>query len=148
MYYIAAAIALVFWMFGLLYHYSMGGFLNLLPAIAVLLILLRIFSVQSSYGFFTGARLENRIGSFGMPKTVSVIIFAGGLAMLMMGLNGVEHLHSDASQFFNGTASESVFWMLIGGNIACIIGTVTLIVTLRKEIKTKNAKRIRTGLSQ
>ncbi len=146
MYYIAAAVCLVLWMFGLLYQYTMGGFLNLLPAIAVLVILLRIFSVQSTYGFFTGTLPENRIGSIGMPKTVSVIILTGGLAMLMMGLNGVEHLHSDASQFFNGTASESVFWMLIGGNIAFIIGAVTLIATLRKEIKTKNAKRIQSGL--
>ena len=57
-----------------------------------------------------------------MNKIVSVALWAGGVVLMMVGINATNSFGSDVSRFFTGSPTDKAIWMLIGGIIAALIG--------------------------
>ena len=64
-----------------------------------------------------------------MNKIVSVALLAGGIVLMIVGINATNSFGSDVSRFFTGLPTDKAVWMLIGGIIATIVG---LGLTLRR----------------
>ena len=62
-----------------------------------------------------------------MNKTVSLVILAAGIVLVIYGVAATESFSSDISRFFTGTSTDKAIWMLIGGVVAIIIGLVGLL---------------------
>ncbi|OGG61958.1 hypothetical protein A3I46_01885 [Candidatus Kaiserbacteria bacterium RIFCSPLOWO2_02_FULL_54_13] len=56
MMYIAAAVLVVLWLVGLLMSYTMGGWIHVLLAVAVILVLVKLFGGQGQGG---GQNMQN-----------------------------------------------------------------------------------------
>jgi hypothetical protein len=63
-----------------------------------------------------------------MNKIVSLALLAGGIALMIIGINATNSFSSDVSRFFTGSPTDKAVWMLIGGIIATVAG---LVLTLR-----------------
>ena len=63
-----------------------------------------------------------------MNKIVSIALLAGGVVLLIFGINATNSFGSDVSRFFTGSPTDKAVWMLIGGTVATIVG---LVLTLR-----------------
>ena len=63
-----------------------------------------------------------------MNKIVSIALLAGGVVLMIFGINATNSFGSDVSRFFTGSPTDKAIWMLIGGIIATIVG---LMLTLR-----------------
>ena len=59
-----------------------------------------------------------------MNKIISLIFLIGGVALIIVGFNATNSFSSDVSRFFTGSPTDKAVWMLIGGTLAAIIGTV------------------------
>ena len=59
-----------------------------------------------------------------MNKIISLIFLIGGVALIIVGFNATNSFSSDVSRFFTGSPTDKAVWMLIGGILAAIIGTV------------------------
>ena len=57
-----------------------------------------------------------------MNKIVSLALLAGGVVLIVIGVNATNSFSSDVSRFFTGSPTDKAIWMLIGGIIAAIIG--------------------------
>jgi Protein of unknown function (DUF3185) len=62
-----------------------------------------------------------------MNKLVSVALFAGGIVLIVIGINATNSFSSDVSRFFTGSPTDKAVWMLIGGIVAALFGLVTLL---------------------
>ena len=69
-----------------------------------------------------------------MNKIVSLALIAGGVVVIVFGINAMNSFSSDVSRFFTGSPTDKAVWMLIGGVIALVVG---LTMTLRgaKQVK-------------
>jgi len=63
-----------------------------------------------------------------MNKIVSLALLAGGVALIILGINATNSFSSDLSRFFTGSPTDKAIWMLIGGIVAAVAG---LALTLR-----------------
>ena len=63
-----------------------------------------------------------------MNKIVSIALLAGGVALLIFGINATNSFGSDVSRFFTGAPTDKAVWMLLGGIVATVVG---LVLTLR-----------------
>ncbi len=61
-----------------------------------------------------------------MNKIFSLAILAGGIALIIVGINATNSFSSDVSRFFTGSPTDKAVWMLIGGIVATLIGFTTL----------------------
>jgi len=61
-----------------------------------------------------------------MNKIISLALLAGGIVLILVGINATDSLSSDVSRFFTGSPTDKAIWMLIGGSIATLIGLATL----------------------
>ncbi|MGA9120625.1 MAG: DUF3185 family protein [Bacteroidota bacterium] len=61
-----------------------------------------------------------------MNKAVSLALLAGGILLLIFGINAYNSTSSDISRFFSGSATDKSIWMLAGGAIATVLGLVGL----------------------
>ena len=62
-----------------------------------------------------------------MNKIFSLALLAGGLVLMIIGINATNSFSSDVSQFFTGSPTDKAIWMLIGGIVATVVGlTMTL----------------------
>ncbi|MGZ4964709.1 MAG: DUF3185 family protein [Limisphaerales bacterium] len=68
-----------------------------------------------------------------MNKLLSLAILAGGITLMIVGINATNSFSSDVSRFFTGSPTDKAVWMLIGGIVATLIGITTLM---------RNAKQI------
>ena len=59
-----------------------------------------------------------------MNKAISLAILAGGVLLLIFGINAYNSSSSDISRFFTGSATDKSMWMLIGGAVATVLGLV------------------------
>lgn len=59
-----------------------------------------------------------------MNRAISFILLAGGIILLMVGLNAYNSTNSDISRFFTGQATDKSIWMLVGGAVATVLGLV------------------------
>ncbi|HXI51658.1 MAG TPA: DUF3185 family protein [Candidatus Saccharimonadales bacterium] len=64
-----------------------------------------------------------------MNRILSWALLAGGIALIIIGVNATNSFSSDVSRFFTGSPTDKAVWMLIGGCVATVIG---LTMTLRR----------------
>jgi small neutral amino acid transporter SnatA (MarC family) len=57
-----------------------------------------------------------------MNKIVSLALLAGGIILIVIGINATNSFSSDVSRLFTGSPTDKAMWMLVGGIIAAIIG--------------------------
>jgi hypothetical protein len=57
-----------------------------------------------------------------MNKAISIALFAGGIVLIVIGVNATKSFSSDVSRFFTGSPTDKAVWMLIGGIVAASIG--------------------------
>ncbi len=62
-----------------------------------------------------------------MNKAISLAILAGGVLLLIFGINAYNSSSSDISRFFTGSATDKSIWMLIGGAVATVLGLVGIL---------------------
>ena len=62
-----------------------------------------------------------------MNKIVSLALIAGGVVLIIIGINATNSFSSDVSRFFTGSPTDKAIWTLIGGIVAALAGlTMTL----------------------
>ncbi len=57
-----------------------------------------------------------------MNKLFSIALLAGGIALIVIGVNATNSFRSDVSRFFTGSPTDKAVWMLIGGSLAAVAG--------------------------
>ena len=57
-----------------------------------------------------------------MNKAVSIALLAGGIVLIVIGVNATHSFSSDVSRFFTGSPTDKAVWMLIGGIVAAVVG--------------------------
>jgi hypothetical protein len=62
-----------------------------------------------------------------MNKAISLAVLAGGIFLLIFGINAYDSSSSDISRFFTGSATDKSIWMLVGGVAAMVLGLVGLL---------------------
>jgi Protein of unknown function (DUF3185) len=62
-----------------------------------------------------------------MNKAISLAILAGGVLLLIFGINAYNSSSSDVSRFFTGSATDKSIWMSVGGAVATVLGVIGLL---------------------
>ncbi|WP_372521663.1 DUF3185 family protein [Sulfuricaulis sp.] len=62
-----------------------------------------------------------------MDKTISLAIFAGGILLVIFGVNASNSVSSDISRIFTDAPTDKAIWMLVGGVVVTIIGAMGLL---------------------
>lgn len=57
-----------------------------------------------------------------MNRLLSIALLAGGIALMIFGINATNSFGSDVSRFFTGSPTNKAIWMLIGGIVATAVG--------------------------
>ena len=57
-----------------------------------------------------------------MNKIVSLALLAGGVVLIIFGIQATDSFSSDVSRFFTGSPTDKAIWMLIGGIVAAVAG--------------------------
>jgi uncharacterized membrane protein YidH (DUF202 family) len=61
-----------------------------------------------------------------MNKLISLALVAGGIVLVVMGVNATNSFNSDVSRFFTGSPTDKAVWMIIGGVVASLAGLTML----------------------
>jgi hypothetical protein len=61
-----------------------------------------------------------------MNKTLSLVLLAGGIVLIVLGVQAMDSFGSDVSRFFTGSPTDKSVWMLIGGVVAAAVGLMTM----------------------
>jgi hypothetical protein len=64
-----------------------------------------------------------------MNRIVSLALLAGGIALIVIGINATNSFGSDVSRFFTGAPTDKAVWMLMGGIVAAVVGLATYLRT-------------------
>ena len=62
-----------------------------------------------------------------MKKAISLGLLAGGIVLIVIGVNATNAFSSDVSRFITGSPTNKAVWMLIGGIVAAVVGLATLL---------------------
>ncbi len=62
-----------------------------------------------------------------MNKLISLVLLAGGIVMIIYGVNASESISSDVSRLFTGSPTDRTIWLLIGGVVLAVFGAGGLI---------------------
>jgi uncharacterized membrane protein YidH (DUF202 family) len=57
-----------------------------------------------------------------MNKIPSMALLAGGVVLIIIGINATNSFSSDVSRFFTGSPTDKAIWILIGGIVAAVVG--------------------------
>jgi hypothetical protein len=57
-----------------------------------------------------------------MNKAISIALLAGGIVLIVVGVNAMKSFSSDVSRFFTGSPTDKAVWLLIGGIAAASLG--------------------------
>jgi hypothetical protein len=57
-----------------------------------------------------------------MNRIISLALLAGGIVLIIYGINASNSTGSDFSRFFTGNPTDRTIWFLIGGIVAAAIG--------------------------
>jgi len=57
-----------------------------------------------------------------MNKIISLVLLAGGIVLIIYGVQASDSIGSSFSRMFNGTPTDKTMWLLIGGIVAAVIG--------------------------
>jgi hypothetical protein len=71
------------------------------------------------------ARVREIIGPADKPimnKMLSLALLAGGIVLIVLGVQAMDSFGSDVSRFFTGSPTDKSVWMLIGGVVAAGAG--------------------------
>src|SRR6476469_1520358 len=52
-----------------------------------------------------------------MNKPLSLALLAGGIVLIIFGINASSSLGSDISRAFTGSPTDKAIWMLVGGSV-------------------------------
>jgi len=67
-----------------------------------------------------------------MNKAISVAVLAGGILLLIFGINAYHSSSSDVSRFITGSATDKSIWMLVGGVVAIVLGLAGMLQRPKK----------------
>ena len=59
-----------------------------------------------------------------MNKPLSYAVLAGGVVLMIFGVNASNSLGSDISRAFTGAPTDKAIWMMVGGVVAAVVGLV------------------------
>jgi uncharacterized membrane-anchored protein len=62
-----------------------------------------------------------------MNRALSLAALAGGIVLLIFGINAINSTGSDISRFFTGAPTDRAIWLLVGGLVASVIGLAGLL---------------------
>jgi uncharacterized membrane protein YidH (DUF202 family) len=62
-----------------------------------------------------------------MDKTISLAILAGGILLVIFGVNASNSVSSDISRIFTDAPTDKAIWMLVGGVVVTVIGAMGLL---------------------
>ena len=62
-----------------------------------------------------------------MDKTISLAILAGGIMLVIFGVNSSNSVSSDISRIFTDAPTDKAIWMLVGGIVVTVIGAMGLL---------------------
>lgn len=62
-----------------------------------------------------------------MIKSVAFAILAGGVLLLVFGVNAMNSASSDVSRLFTGAPTDRAIWMVVGGAAVAVAGLVGLL---------------------
>jgi hypothetical protein len=57
-----------------------------------------------------------------MNKAISLALLAGGIVLIVYGMQASDSVGSGVSRFFTGSPTDKTVWLLIGGIVAAIFG--------------------------
>ena len=61
-----------------------------------------------------------------MNKSLSIALLAGGILLIVFGVNASNSFGSDVSRFFTGSPTDKAIWMMVGGVVAAVVGLLGL----------------------
>ena len=67
-----------------------------------------------------------------MYKAIGLALLAGGIALIIYGIDASNSTSSSISRTFNGTPTNKTLWLLLGGAASAIVGAV---MTFRGALK-------------
>ena len=62
-----------------------------------------------------------------MNKPISLALIVGGIILIIFGVSASNSTASGFSRIFSGNPTDRTMWLLIGGAIAAVVGTVGLL---------------------
>lgn len=62
-----------------------------------------------------------------MTKTISLAILAGGIVLLIFGIDAYNSAGSDVSRLFTGSPTDKTMWLLVGGVAVTALGLAGLV---------------------
>lgn len=68
-----------------------------------------------------------------MNRVFSFALLAGGILLIVLGINASNSLSSDISRFFTGSPTDKAVWLLAGGVLTAVIGLMGLTRLLRRK---------------
>ena len=67
-----------------------------------------------------------------MNKIISLALLAGGVVLIVIGINATNSFSSDVSRFFTGSPTDKAVWMLLGGSVAAVAGLAMALLNWNK----------------
>ncbi|MBK7405694.1 MAG: DUF3185 family protein [Phycisphaerales bacterium] len=64
-------------------------------------------------------------------RLVGILVLAGGIVLLVMGLRGLNSFGSQVSEFFTGSPTDRAVWLTIGGILAILAGSTAAMLPFR-----------------
>jgi hypothetical protein len=83
-----------------------------------------------------GTGVENQNYGGLMGKAISLAVLAGGIILLIFGINEYNSTGSEISRFFTGSTTDKTIWLLMGGVILTVLGAGGTYFTSKKSIST------------
>ena len=71
-----------------------------------------------------------------MNKAISLAILAGGIILLIFGINEYNSAGSEISRFFTGSTTDKTMWLLVGGVILTVLGAGGMFFMSKKGLST------------
>ena len=62
-----------------------------------------------------------------MDKIISLAMLAGGILLVIFGVNASNSVSSDISRVFTDAPTDKAIWMLVGGIVVTVIGAMGLL---------------------
>lgn len=66
-------------------------------------------------------------------RAFSFALLAGGILLIVLGINASNAVSSDISRFFTGSPTDKTIWLLAGGVLASAVGLMGLTRLLRRK---------------
>ena len=68
-----------------------------------------------------------------MIKAAALALLAGGILLIIFGVNAMNSASSDLSRFFTGAPTDRAIWLLVGGIVMLVAGLAGLVSDLKKK---------------